>query len=460
MARPARTDRRFLEQHGAKWRVVVAVPRDLQKTLRTTKLKHTLDTDSLAQANRLKWAVVAELQGRIETARNPQGKPDDLRAEALKLATLLKTSPDDSDEAYLYDYILERVQEIAGKVIGTDRDGSPLYEPAKDAAAQTFAGIAFGKRTPIDAHRERYQGQLRVKARTLADDNRAMKYLLDWCKAEDVPPFLETFGRREAIRFADAFPDLIGTKQPRTLNKYIRRLGSYWKWMEGRDEVSANIWQGRTYTIPLQTDEEQERPFTEAEMIALLTGPATQEMHDLMRIGALTGARIDAIVCLKAKDCRDGNFIFKPQKKETARRLCPIHPDLAEIVKRRTEGKSDEDDIFPEWPPVKSKTSQREQSFRPSNQFTKYRRSVGVEEKREGNRRSRVNFHSFRRWFITKAEQADQPENIIAATVGHKRKGVTLGLYSAGPLLEQSRRCVEAVRLPDTQALQQVIPQE
>jgi hypothetical protein len=32
--------------------------------------------------------------------------------------------------------------------------------------------------------------------------------------------------------------------------------------------------------------------------------------------------------------------------------------------------------------------------------------------------------------------------------VRHKRTGMTLGRYSGGPLLEQARRCVEAVRLP------------
>ena len=67
---------------------------------------------------------------------------------------------------------------------------------------------------------------------------------------------------------------------------------------------------------------------------------------------------------------------------------------------------------------------------------------------RNQHRRSLVNFHSFRRYFITKAEQADQMEHIIAVVVGHKRTGMTLGRYSGGPLLEQARRCVEAVRLP------------
>jgi integrase len=67
----------------------------------------------------------------------------------------------------------------------------------------------------------------------------------------------------------------------------------------------------------------------------------------------------------------------------------------------------------------------------------------------DGQRRSKVNFHSFPRWFATKAEQAGQPPHIIEALVGHKRQGMTLGVYSGEPSLEQLRACVEAVPLPE-----------
>jgi integrase len=65
----------------------------------------------------------------------------------------------------------------------------------------------------------------------------------------------------------------------------------------------------------------------------------------------------------------------------------------------------------------------------------------------EGKRRSLINFHSFRRWFCTRAEQAGQPETIIAAVVGHKRLGITFGTYSDGPSATQFRACVESVQL-------------
>jgi integrase len=103
-------------------------------------------------------------------------------------------------------------------------------------------------------------------------------------------------------------------------------------------------------------------------------------MHDLMMIAALTGARLEAIVDLRARDCEAGLLTFKPQKKEKSARGVPIHSALVDLVARRTKGKSGADDLFPEYPVPKRSTSQRERSFRASNEFTEYRRSVGVEE--------------------------------------------------------------------------------
>jgi integrase len=90
----------------------------------------------------------------------------------------------------------------------------------------------------------------------------------------------------------------------------------------------------------------------------------------------------------------------------------------------------------------------RQRSMAFSKRFGRCRQEVGVHEKRNGQRRSLVNFHSFRRWFITKAEHAGQPENIIRSVVGHKRPGVIFGTYSGGASLAQRRACVQSIALP------------
>jgi integrase len=197
------------------------------------------------------------------------------------------------------------------------------------------------------------------------------------------------------------------------------------------------------------TEDERERPFTDEEISRLFGKvPPQPYLRDAMAIGALTGARLDAIICLKRKDITDDKcFRFKPQKKENASRKVPIHSALFSLVERLCDGKRPEDDLFPECPPVDDSTPQ-ERSSPASKAFTRFRRSVDVMDAVEGKRRDRVNFHSFRRWFITKAFQAKIPEVTIQRVVGHKPQSVTAGVYLGDLTVDQLRECVEAVNLP------------
>ncbi|WP_348646336.1 tyrosine-type recombinase/integrase [Aurantimonas sp. DM33-3] len=433
------------------WRVTIAVPRSLHKKL-GTRLKRSLQTDSLAVANQMKWQAVADLKAIIDHATGATDHHK-LRREALEMAAYLQRAQTDEERERLDFGISLRADELAGDPVATEVDpesGGPLYELDPDRAklAGDYVRMVRGEMTPLDHYHSAYLAQLQVKPRTRADDERALAYLVTWCERERVPPDIQSISRKVAVRFMDGLHTVAGSKSPVTLQKYLNRLGCYWKWLLHREHVASNVWQGLKYAKPVVAHDELERPFSKDEMLRLLKGPAPEAMHDLMRIAALTGARIDPIVDLKVKDCRDGVFMFKPQKKEKSPRAVPIHSALTEIVERRVNGRADDDDFFPEWPSPQN-GSLRERSFKASNAFTSYRRLVNVDATVPGKRRALTNFHSFRRWFITEAERADQPEHIIAAVVGHKRQGMTLGRYSAGPLMEQARRCVEAVRLPE-----------
>lgn len=452
MARGGANDKRYLEQHRGLWRVTVAVPKELHGEFGATRLKQSLKTDSLALANQLKWPVVAEMKAAIAKAAGvgstTQSLAEDLRQRLIRAKT-------DEEVEQIGIAVDVQSEMLRGRPIGTEIDPhtgeeTEVYDPDRERRAGQFRRVAAGTATPLDHLHSQYLAQLTVKARTKSDDIRSMALLQRWCEQENVEPYLQSFiTKRSAVAFADGLQALEPKLSPVTLNKYLNRLSRYWQWLEKREEVPSNVWLGLNLAVPNRSHEDDEREFTDDEMRRLLGGNASQALHDVMRIAALTGCRLDPIVCLRVADCRDdGVFIFKPQKREKGPRACPIHSDLVEIVARRTEGKQPNDPLFPEWPGPKDPKSTRERSFKTSTQFTAYRRSVGVADEKEGRRRSLVNFHSFRRWFITKAEQADQPESTIAAVVGHKRQGMTLGVYSAGPKVEQARRCVEAVRLP------------
>jgi len=372
--------------------------------------------------------------------------------EALEFARYYAKA-EGAERDVLDDAITTRAEELAGSPASVVDDDTGevvmVHDPAKEARALAYATLARRQATPLLTHHEAYLAHQHVKPRTLGDDMRSVRYLAAWCEKAGVPPTVEAITRRVAVRFADDMASVAGSLSPVTLNKYLRRLSRYWQWMAHREHIETDVWRGVTLSAPPAAHNEEERASTEDEMRKLLFGPATQEMHDLMRIAALTGARLDAIVSLSVDDCEDGLFVFKPQKKERSPRAVPIHPELQAIVQRRTKGREAEDGPFPEWPAPRSSSSQRERSFKASNDFTAYRREVKVDARVPGKRRALTNFHSFRRWFITMAERADQPEHIIAAVVGHKRTGMTLGRYSAGPVMEQAKRCVEAVRLPE-----------
>lgn len=446
MAPPSHSDKRYLEKHGAKYRVVLSVPKKLQKAIGSTKLKRDLGTDSLAVANTLKWGVLAEMRAELQLSDKSRPlAPNTFDSAALALRSKILNASSDIEAQMLRDRIADKAEEILGNPVAQDQSGDYVYDQHRENTADRFFEIANGKKTPLDFHRETYVSHLKVKSKTLADDIRAFNHVVSWCVKERVDPYLEGFHRRHAVEFVDALPNILKTTQPRTINKYIARLSLYWKWMASRDYVATNIWEGRKLPIPHTTEDEDERPFTASEMKKLLSGEATDWMHDLMRIAALSGARIGAIVALRVGDCANGCFRFKPQKKETNYRLCPIHSELESLISRRVAGREQDALLFHDIP--RSTGKDKDESSSASNAFTRYRRKIGVDARRTDNRRGRVNFHSFRRWFITEAERAGQPAHIISAVVGHKRAGMTLGVYSAGPSLDQAKICVESVRI-------------
>ena len=410
----------------------------------------------MAVANRLKWLVVADLKREIDQARDGTGV-DPLEQEAMALREALRSARDDAEAEMINYAIAERTDQLLGRPVNRPGEGArdeEIYNEARELQASRFTTLARGTATPIKLGWDTYQDEQTTKARTKADDARIVDQLMQWCREKEVPATLEAMDKKTVIRFRDGLKDMFPEAGPDRLNKYLGRLARYWEWLAQRGEVESNVWRGIKYKVPTKAPDETRRPFKDEEMVKLFSGPATQQMHDLMRIGALTGARIDAIVSLRVKDViwqsADGGpvLVFKPQKKETKERLCPVHPDLVPILERRAIGREPDDILFPEWPPVMRDGSMREQSFKASNHFTTYRRSVGVDDTKPGQRNSTVVFHSFRHWFTTKAEQAGQPEGTIAAVVGHKRPGMTLGRYSAGPSIRQARECVEAVQLP------------
>ena len=437
----------YLELHRGRYRVVVSVPRELQAKL-GTKLKRPLATDSLTTANAIKWPIVSELKTKISRERSG-ATGDPIRAEALELRSALAKAKTYDEADALHYAITDRAEQIAGPPIESDEVHEieePVFDPDQRRQAAQFARMARGEATPFDSFMDSFHAETARSIGTKADDVRALGLLQDWCRTTAIDPFIETFTSRLAGRFVSEA--LFPGKARKTINKYVSSLSAYWRWMHRKGYAEANPWREQSVLKTPSKEEDEPRAFTDQEVAKLIAGKPKQYMGPLMMIAALTGARIDAIVSLKVRDVQNGAFTFKPQKREKGRRRVPIHSSLASVVANLKVGKADEDDLFPELPPPPL-DSERHRSNPAVQRFKTYRESLGIDDRVEGKRTSRVTFHSFRRWFITKAEQAGIAPHTISFVVGHKRPGTTLSVYSDGSSWEQMVECVEAVKLPE-----------
>ena len=457
MAAKSSTQTQYLELHGKTWRVTVAVPPRLRPVL-GHRLKQSLETDSLTTANVLKKRVVAEFKARIARAWEAHGgKTRSRMSEAVAMRRELEAATDPEDFDDVNRAILERIEELrqAGTVgyeyVDFGDGEPPQQEPvlSREAKAEiaAFKAIAVVGAIPITLHHQEFTDKLKTKDRSKFDEPRAMAIFLKWLLEKEIEPYISNITKGVAVRFMDEMPEFTGLSWG-TNAKYFGRLKFYWSWLVKREYAKANPFDGLTLDKPSIVHGEEERSFTDVEIQRLLMGKPDPGMMDVLLIGALTGARLDAIIDMRVGDTVEGWFTFKPQKKEKSARDVPIHPALVEIVKRRVEGLRPEDDFFPDWPAPQAEGSKRERSAYFSKRFTKYRRDLGVDDVIEGKRRSLVNFHSFRRWFITKLERAGTSEPMIAAIVGHKRSGLTLGRYSEGPEMVAAKKAIAKVQLP------------
>jgi len=211
-------------------------------------------------------------------------------------------------------------------------------------------------------------------------------------------------------------------------------------------EEARHPWTGQVPSRPHKdaNGAAEQRAFTEDELRRLLTGPTDQTLRDFMSVAALTGLRREEIGQLTVGDCADRVFVVRNGKTASARRRVPIHSGLVALVARRIQGKSASAFVFQE---LRSKNAERTDPI--GKAFTRYGRQFGIQD--GTGRRSRVNFHSFRRTFITSAVNAGQPPHVVSLVVGHTegRKGMTLGRYWQGADDPMLRACVESVRLPE-----------
>lgn len=446
-------DQRYLRLHRRQWHVVLAVPRPLQAALGRTQFKTSLHTDSLSKARRLRWPVVERMRreiARAEAVRAASSK-DPLVADALEWRALRpeivgEADPDEAQAVYK-ELIREEAMELA------KAEGKAGAKPKNSKRARRFLDFALGTATPLMLYRDQWLNEMDVIPRTRQERRTTLSMLETWAGENDLGA-LQDITRKAAGDFLAQ--RLIGAGLAhKSIRKRLSDLAVHWSWLASRghlgDEPPPNPWRGHEIPAPRKGARGSKRPFTDDEVARLLyDGSPDEVLRDYMWIAALSGMRIAEIAGLTVGDCADGMFNVSDSKTEAGVRQVPIHSSLKRMIARRVKGRPLEAHLVDDNVGVKAR--KRGETWDPSmpvsKRFGRYRQTVGVHDRAPGQRASAVDFHSFRRWFATKAEQAGVPESTTASVMGHERQGMTHGLYSGGPSRDQLRKCVEAVKLP------------
>lgn len=450
---------------GGKFYVQVRVPESLRGVVsagRGTHIRRSLNTGNEAEAIRRHRHVEAEIKKVIEAARRePDGSPKgsdpsspDIAAQAAWWRPVLKAAAADTEDP-AHIVFGETVDRMLGAPVGDFIDGEgihhPLYDDEREARTSEFFDLATGRRVPVAAELERFLQNKRGKTgeplstRYISRIKRAVRDLGAWLALRPEGDNLAMVTRYVAGRYAEHLGETCPTAQ--TASSLLTALSSYWRWMVRRGVIEENPWTDQSPETKASSGDAEKRPFTDAEITKLLTGDTYSTLHDMMRIAALSGMRINEIGRLTVADCQDGSFNIRKAKTKAGVRRVPIHSALTPLVARRVVGKRLDQFLIEELAARKDHTSDR--AGKASERFTAYRRALGIEPAKPGQRQADADFHSFRRWFITKAEQAGQPESTIQAVVGQKRPSLAFGTYSGGPSDPQFTAVVESVRLPE-----------
>lgn len=338
-----------------------------------------------------------------------------------------------------------------------------ISEPTKSSDGALFelkvlsSPIKNSSHAKIDKYLEAYLCEAKLAPKTTMERRHLIRRFDEWASLNHI--YLNHVDRTLAGHY---YAQHISPLHKSTAKKHLGSVKLYWDYLIKRGHISGqNPWQGQAMPDRSRRIErnahQQERPFTDDEILTLLNStypPRMNEaykaqLHDAMKISALSGMRLAEIITLWVEECithenGDSYFNIRQGKTSAAKRTIPIHPQLLEIIHKRQHGKKSDDWLFHEL------SKERDPSDIFSKRFAAYRNKLNVRDNVKNQRRSLVNFHSFRRWFITKAEQAGIQENIISEVVGHTegRKSITLKVYSAGPSECQKINCVKAVQLP------------
>ena len=409
-----------LELRNHIWNAVLTVPEDVREQIGKLRFKKALGTSSEREAQLLAAPYIAKWKAEIRQAR---GNPKAVAAEAMRWREALSKVDDPITKGVLEGLLTDHAEAIEREK-GTE-------------AAKAFVDVASGDKTLTDCLFEVWKEQLDLAPKT--KDQMVKDVLLFISKF----PVLETITPEAVHEWAFSRIDSKVCTES-SMGRVLAFSRNYWKYLQKLRKVPSHF---NPLVVPEVTRRTKRTskgdkggwiPFKPSEVVSLWSDANAmddEQLGDLIKIAAYTGARIEEICSLKVADFTEKALRITDAKTEAGNRLVPVHSALLPLIKKLAKASTDD-------------------YLLSGLTFNKYGDRSNAIGKRFGRLKDAKGFgpkqvfHSIRKTLVTQLENAGVSENVAADIVGHEKPRITFGTYSGGTVLEVQRKALEKVSYP------------
>ena len=274
--------------------VRVPVPRDLRRLNYRSHVRKSTGTGDKRQAEKQKGRILSELYREIDRMYLEAGLKapawQSVVEDALDIRSRVQTGDIDTPP-----------EDPAGGVLASEVAENEVGPVFGNEGIRQFVRIAEGKHTPLtDDLLEKALSDSALTEQTRANYRGPVKEFMRW-RGGSVA--VEEVTRKLAGQYVTGYLRASGA-QPGTINKKVSALSGLWAWMVKRGYAADNPWLGQQVATKADrrgtdTSDGDERPFTDCEVKAILSGVSDQARADLLHTLMLTGMRLKEAVDLE-----------------------------------------------------------------------------------------------------------------------------------------------------------------
>jgi integrase len=419
-----------------------SVPRSLRAVIGRSEILRTLKTQDKREADKRKHRVLAELQEMVSRLAVEATLPKDTAeyvlatARTLREAVVTGESTEENAQAALNHALDHHLETLARKNGIDGATGDPLLTEAHERTLRlAHQVLSHGNVTLLSESVAKYLKEIkpRITGAAYKQKDKQLHAFAKWLGEVDVA----TITRRVTGRYV---ADVVQAADlaSKTKKDWIANLTAFGSWLTQYGLTEFNPWSGLTRAIRESTrggSKPEKRPYTPKELVKLLghLKPGSP-LLPLACIAAYSGCRIEELASMQVDHITDDALRVMEGKNANSVRYVPLHDVIKPMVRQLCRTSTDGYLISGLLPGgVDNK-----RSHYVSKRFGDLLRRNEFPE-------GEVDFHSFRRSFAQRCEQAGLPQSTAALLLGHARQSLTYGLYSPGPEFEALQVAMEKV---------------